>query len=245
MAGVLKGKGFPLAEVLSFLLKVGSAGSSCSVEIEFAANLSERPDAPHEFGFLQIRPLVLGSDAQDMQLQDVPAEDTLGLTHQALGNGFLEGVRDVIYVRPDRFERGKTPPIAEEVGGLNSRLQLQNRPYLLIGPGRWGSTDPWLGIPVKWAQISGVRCIVETDLDDYHVDPSQGSHFFHNIMSFGIGYLTVNPGKGDILDFGWLAAQPAADELAHVRHLEFDEPLDIALNGRRSFGIILKPGRRI
>lgn len=245
MAGVLKGHAFPLAETLSLLLKVGAAGSSCPVEIEFACNLSGRPDEPHEFGFLQIRPLVLGSDAQDVQLEDIRPADALAIAHQALGNGFLTEICDLVYVRPKRFERSRTPAIAEEVGRLNAGLRREQRPFLLIGPGRWGSTDPWLGIPVKWAQISGVRCIVETDLDDFHVDPSQGSHFFHNIMSFGIGYLTVHPGRDDMLDLNWLEAQPAERELEYVRHLHFSEPLDIALNGRRSFGVIMKSGQRI
>jgi hypothetical protein len=244
MAGVLKGKAFPLADVLSFLLKLGAAGASCPVEIEFAVNFSHREGEPHDFGFLQIRPLVLGSDSQDLQLEVIDPGDALSVTHQALGNGFVEDVRDLLYVVPDKFERSLTPQIAEEIGTLNALLRREERPYLLIGPGRWGSTDPWLGIPVKWAQISAVRCIVETDLEDIHVDPSQGSHFFHNIMSFGIGYLTVNPGRGDLLDYDWLNRQPVADQTPHVRRLRFDEPLEIALNGRRSFGAIMKPGRR-
>jgi len=245
MAGVLKGSKLPLAETLSLLLKVGSAGSSCPVEIEFAVNLSDRAGEPHEFGFLQIRPMVPGPDVTDVDIVDLASEDTLGVASSALGNGILEDVRDVVYVRPDRFSRAATPLVAEEVGTLNSRLRAQSRPYLLIGPGRWGSADPWLGIPVRWAQISGVRCIVETDLDDHHVDPSQGSHFFHNIMSFGIGYLTVNARRGDRLDLPWLESLPAAEELNYVRHVRFAEPLEIALNGRKGLGVILKPGRRL
>jgi len=124
-------------------------------------------------------------------------------------------------------------------------LREDGRPYVLIGPGRWGSTDPWLGIPVKWAQISGVRCIVETDMQEMHVDPSQGSHFFHNITSFGIGYLTVDARRGDRLDSDWLDSQPVEQELEYVRLIRFQESLDIALNGRRSVGVIMKPGCRI
>ena len=244
MAGVLKGGVFPIADVLSFLLKVGAAGSSCPVEMEFAINLSQ--DAkPHEFGFLQIRPLVLGSDAQDIQLEQIDPQNAICIAHQALGNGFLGGVRDLVYVRRDRFDRGKTPQIAREVGVVNSRLRESKSPYLLIGPGRWGSADPWLGIPVKWAQISGVRCIIETDLADMHVDPSQGSHFFHNIMSFGIGYLTVDMRRADVLDQALLDTQPAVTETEHLRHLSFEEPLEIALNGRRNYGVVMKPGRKL
>jgi hypothetical protein len=244
MAGVLKGSAFPLAEVLSFLLKVGSAASSCPVEIEFAANLSDHPGEPHEFGFLQIRPLVLGSDVRDIQIEQIDPADALCVSSQALGNGFIEGVRDLIYVRRDKFARSKTPEIARQIGELNSRLREGKRPYVLIGPGRWGSADPWLGIPVKWAQISGVSCIIETDLQDMHVDPSQGSHFFHNIMSFGIGYLTVDLRRGDVLDFAWLDREAAATETEHLRHLSFKEPFRIALNGRKGYGVVMNPGQK-
>lgn len=245
MAGILKGSEFPLAETLSFLLRVGSASASCPVEIEFAVSLSERVGEPHEFGFLQIRPMVPGPRVGDLDIGDVAPEDTLGLASHALGDGLLDDIRDVVYVRPDRFVRARTQQVAEEVGLVNARLKAQNRQYLLIGPGRWGSADPWLGIPVRWAQVSGVRCVVETDLDDHHVDPSQGSHFFHNIMSFGIGYLTVDVHRGDRLDLAWLDRQPAVEELNFVRHVRFDEPLEIALDGRKSLGVILKPGRRL
>lgn len=238
MAGILKGSKLPPAWTLTLLLKVGAAGSSCPVEIEFAVNLSDRAGEPHEFGSLQIRPMVPGPDVTDVDIVDLAPEDTLGVASGALGNGILEDVRDVVCVRPDRFARAATPLVAEELGTLNPRLRAQNRPYLLIGPGRWKGTDPWLGIPVRWAQISGVRCTVETDLDDRHVDPSQGSHFFHNIVSFGIGYLTVNVRRGGRLDLPWLESLPAAEELDYVRHVRIAEPLEIALNGRKCVGVI-------
>jgi hypothetical protein len=155
-------------------------------------------------------------------------------------------VRDVVYVRPQAFQRGKTPLIAHQIGQVNTKLKQERRPYLLIGPGRWGSADPWLGIPVKWSQIAGVRCMVETDLEDIHVDPSQGSHFFQNIMSFGIGYLTVDTRAAlDRLDYGWLDAQPAEAETGFVRHVALQSPLQVALNGRRGLGVIMKPGRSL
>jgi hypothetical protein len=244
MAGLLKGNIFPLGEVLSFLLKVGEAGASCAVEIEFAVNLSS-DSKPHEFGFLQIRPMVLGSDAQDIQLDQIEPADIFCLARQALGNGFITEVRDLVYVRPDRFDRGRTALIAHEVGIMNARLKERNRPYLLVGPGRWGSADSWLGIPVRWSEISGVRCIIETDLADMHVDPSQGSHFFHNITSFGIGYLTVDTRKGDVLDLALLDALSAASETQHLRHIEFEDALDIAVSGRRNCGVVMKPGKKI
>jgi CheY-like chemotaxis protein len=243
LSGVLKGRAFPLCDILNFLLKMGASAHSCPVEMEFAVNLSEDAAKPHDFGFLQIRPLVLGTDAQDVQIEEIETERALCVAHKALGNGFIEGIRDVIYVCMDHFERADTPKIAWEIGALNAKLREAKRPFILVGPGRWGSSDPWLGIPVKWAQISGVRCIVETDMEDIHVDPSQGTHFFQNIMSFGIGYLTVDTkNTRDLLDFAWMGAQPAVEETPHLRHLSFESPLEVALNGRRNFGMIMKPG---
>jgi CheY-like chemotaxis protein len=243
MAGVLKGKAFPLPEVMAFLLKVGAAASSSPVEIEFAVNLSGTPDKPHEFGFLQIRPLVLGAESRQVQINGISPEDAICISHKALGNGLIQGICDVVYVRRKTFDRGATPKIADEVGSLNTKLKGRKRPYLLIGPGRWGSADPWLGIPVKWAQISGVRCIIETDLEDIRVEPSQGSHFFQNIVSFGIGYLTVDPrGNEDVLDTRWLDDQPSETETEHLRHVAFEDPVRIALDGRKNFGVVMKPG---
>ncbi len=243
MARVLKGKVFPLAEITAFLMKVGRAASSCPVEIEFAVNLSDDPAIPHEFAFLQIRPLVIGSELQDMEIGDVEMKDALCISHKSLGNGLISNVRDVIYVRRDNYNRAKNPRIPEEIEAFNTLLRQQKRPYLLIGPGRWGSADPWLGIPVKWAQISAVRCIIETNLEDMRVDPSQGSHFFQNIMSFGIGYLTadIQANQGDFLDTSWLDLQPAKKETENLRHIVFNGPLRIALNGRKNLGVIMKP----
>ena len=141
----------------------------------------------------------------------------------------------------------REPPPSRRRLALSTRgLRQEKRPYLLVGPGRWGSGDPWLGIPVKWAQISGARCIVETDLEDIHVDPSQGSHFFHNIMSFGIGYLTVDRRDPHaVIDLDWLDGQQALVETRHLRHLRFKDPLEVVLNGRHNFGVVLKPGKSL
>jgi hypothetical protein len=146
----------------------------------------------------------------------------------------------------ENFERGKTFEVAEQIGSITRVLKAEQRPYLLIGPGRWGSADKWLGIPVTWKQISGVRCIVETDMSDIRVRPSQGTHFFQNITSFGIGYFTVNFGDmGGMLDFDWLNAQVAETETEHVRHLHFNAHLEIAINGRKGSGVIMKPGHNL
>lgn len=242
MAGVLKGRVFPLPELTSFLLKVGVAASSCPVEIEFAVNLAGNPGELHEFAFLQIRPVMMGSEVQDIRIDQIERHNALCVSNNALGNGAIDGVHDLVYVRAGSFDRARTTEIASEIEAVNARLKEERRPYVLTGPGRWGSSDPWLGIPVRWAQISGVTCIVETGLEEIQVDPSQGSHFFQNIVSFGIGYFTIDQKKGgDLLDLSWLDSQPAEAEHRYIRHLAFPRPLHIAMSARKNIGIILKP----
>lgn len=246
LAGVLKGGAFPLAEVLSFLLDVGSAAFSCPVEIEFAADRRAKRGEKHQLGFLQIRPMVGGGAAGKIRVDGASAEDAVCLSHLALGDGRVGGVADLVYVPAATFDRAKTVQIAHEIGTLNGRLVAERRPYALIGPGRWGSADRWLGIPVSWAQISGAACIVETDMHDIKVEPSQGSHFFQNMTSLGIAYFTVNfGGTGGHLDMPWLDAQPARTETPFVRHLRFDSPLEIAVDGRSKAGVVMKPGHRL
>jgi len=246
MAGVLSGDPFDLPGALRFLLAVGVASFSCHVEMEFAVNLRPAAEGPHQLGFLQIRPLVFGGAGRDVAVGEIDPAGAICLTDMALGHGRFTGVRDLVYVRPEVFDRARTVEIAAEIGAVNGRLRKALRPYLLIGFGRWGSADPWLGIPVTWSQISGVRCMVEADMRDLSVAPSQGTHFFQNITSFGIGYFTVHTrDRGGRLDLDWLAAQPAEEELPHVRHLHFAEPLEIVVDGRRSRGAILKPGHKL
>jgi len=243
MAGVLDGDSFPLAETLRFLLEVGKAGFACQTEMEFAVNFRESADEPHEFAFLQIRPMVFGGEFEDVDLGGIEPRGAVVLSSGALGHGHINDIKDIVYVRYDTFDRSKTVDIAAEIGTLNSRLIEAGRPYLLIGPGRWGSADPWLGIPVKWGQISRARCIVETELLDIKVEPSQGTHFFQNITSFGVSYFTVGGSSpGDFLDRDWLDAQPAESETDYVRHVALAEPLSIAANSRTGTGVVLKPG---
>jgi DNA-binding NarL/FixJ family response regulator len=246
MAGVLKSGVFPLPAALTHLLQIGATAFSSPVEIEFAANFRRSEDQPHRFGFLQIRPVVVGPELRDVQLDDVSHEDAICVSPSALGHGHIENIRDVIYVPDDTFDRSATVEIASEIGTINNHLLDANRPYLLIGPGRWGSADRWLGIPVSWSQISGARCIVETDMHDIRVAPSQGTHFFQNMTSLGIAYFTVNfERQGGMLDMQWLEGQPAERESPHVRHLAFTAPLEIVISARRSLGVVMKPGRHI
>ena len=243
MAGVLGGYSFPLAETLRFLLEVGKAGFTCETEIEFAVNLAADPGEPHEFAFLQIRPMVFGGEFEDVDLGGIEPKGAIVLSDGALGHGHIGNIRDIVYVDRQTFDRSKSAETAAEIGTLNARLAEAGRPYLLIGPGRWGSADPWLGIPVRWTQISRACCIVETELPDIKVEPSQGTHFFQNITSFGVSYFTVSgSGPGAFLDETWLDAQPAESKTAHVRHLAFDRPLDVAANSKTGHGVVLKPG---
>ncbi len=180
---------------------------------------------------------------REVKLKDLSEEEAVVVSRKALGNGVIEDVADIVYVRPESFERSRTVQIAQEIGTINRLLKGEGRHFVLIGQGRWGSADQWLGIPVGWSQISNARCIVETDMKDITVEPSQGTHFFQNITSLGIGYLTVNFGKGGgILDYDWLDAQPAVTETDHVRHVQFKQPLEIALDGRQGLGVVMKAG---
>lgn len=245
MSGILKGNAFPLPDILNFLLDVGEAGFSCPVEIEFAANLRKDKNSKHEFAFLQIRPLVVSSELREIDPDEIDRNDVICMTDMAIGFGFFSGVRDLVYVRQDKFDRGRTPDIVSQIEIINFKLKNMDgkRPYILIGPGRWGTADRYYGIPVNWAQISEVQCIVETDIRGIKVEPSQGTHFFHNMTSFGIGYFTVNQGAGNaLLDSDWLDAQPAKFETEFVRWLSFDEPMEVVVGARKGIGVIMKPG---
>lgn len=242
-AHVLKSDAFPLAGVLRRLLALGRTGLNSPVEIEFAVNLSA---APREFAVLQLRPCGNLAGRDLIELGDTRREEVLCFSPHALGHGLIHGLGDVVYVKPERFDPAHTPAMAEEIGHLNDRLMAENRPYLLIGPGRWGSSHSWLGIPVQWSQISAARVIVETTLDDFAVEPSQGSHFFQNLTSFGIAYLSVNPRSDEgFIDWRWLDAQPAVHESQFVRHVRLAHPLETRVNGRISHAAVLKRSRPV
>ncbi|HSS48977.1 MAG TPA: PEP/pyruvate-binding domain-containing protein, partial [Thermoanaerobaculia bacterium] len=240
---ILKQGLFPLPEILTTLMAAGEEGVGGPVEIEFAVNLSRPPGKPVELGFLQVRPLALARETEAIEVEPVDPAAVLCRSSRVLGNGRIEGIRDLVVVDFQRFERAHSHEAAMEIGRLNGLLLAGDVPYLLIGVGRWGSRDPWLGIPVTWDQVNGARVIVEAGLRDLKVTPSQGSHFFQNLTSFNVGYFTVNPDeKEGRLDWDWLDAQPAASTAAHVRHLQLAEPLLIKMNGRKGEGVILKPG---
>jgi len=232
---------FPLANILEVLVRAGEDALGNPVEIEFAVRLPQGEE-PAEFGFLQIRPLTLARDHQDLAIDDVDSAQLICRSTKVLGNGRIENLYDVVVVDTHRFERSRSQEVAQAVAHFNAVLGGENRPYLLIGVGRWGSNDPWLGIPVEWDEIAGARAIVEAGFRDFRVTPSQGSHFFQNLTAFQIGYFTVNPDAGEgSLDWQWLAQQPAVEEQGCVRHLQFSHPLRIVMNSRTSQGVIFKP----
>ena len=241
-APILKHGLFPLPEILRTLMAAGEEGVGSPVEIEFAVNLSGTSDKRMEFGFLQVRPLALARETEAIEVGEVDPGAVLCRSSRVLGNGRIEGLRDLVVVDFQRFQRAQSREAAKEIGRLNGRLLAEGVPYVLIGVGRWGSRDPWLGIPVTWSQVAGAKVIVEAGLRDLKVTPSQGSHFFQNLTSFNVGYFTVNAeDRGGRVDWDWLDAQPAESTAAHVRHLRLAAPLLIKMNGRKGEGVILKP----
>ncbi len=239
---ILKHKAFPLAEILDLLLELGTWGVGTPVEIEFAVNMKVPEGAPVEFGVLQMRPLVLSRESEELNVEVSDPSTLVCSSQQVLGNGATDDVCDIVVVDIDTFDRGKSRETAMEVGELNARLLAQKRPYILIGVGRWGSLDHWLGIPVTWDQISGASVIVEAGFKDFEVTPSQGSHFFQNITSFRVGYFTVNSySHQGFIDWEWLSQQEAVETLHFTRHLRFSKPVVVRINGHQNKGIILKP----
>lgn len=243
LAPILKHKIFPLPEILDLLLELGSWGMGTPVEIEFAVNLIIPKGKRKEFAMLQMRPMVLSREIEELMIGDIKDSDLICQSEQVLGNGAINGIYDVISVDINKFDRGKSKEVAMEVSKLNSKLLAERKPYLLIGVGRWGSLDSWLGIPVTWDQISGAAVIVEAGFKDFQVTPSQGSHFFQNITSFRVGYFTVNSiDHSGFIDWDWLDKQKSIEELNYTSHLRFDTPISVRMNGQENRGVILKPG---
>ena len=244
-APILKHGMFPLPGILDQLMRMGEDALGRPVEIEFAVRLPQPGDGPAEFGFLQLRPLVMSREGEDIRMEHVEPARLVCQSSQVLGHGRIEDLRDVVVVDFHRFERARSFEVAQSVAHFNAYLSESSTQYLLIGVGRWGSTDSWLGIPVAWDQISGARVIVESGFRDLRVVPSQGSHFFQNLTAFQIGYFTVNPDAGEgFVDWEWLTAQPAVKEHGCVRHLRFAKPLLVLMNGKTSEGMIFKPEAR-
>jgi len=229
-----------LGEWLSELMSLGRRGMGGEVEIEFAADLDQagRPEALY---LLQIRPLGVSGERFEVEITPADTARAFCTSTEALGHGVFREIRDIVYTRPETFDLAASVEIAREIGALNGKLQQEGHPYLLAGYGRWGSLDRWLGVPVAWADIAGVGAMVELRGERFRADASQGTHFFQNITSLGIPYLTVSEER-DRFDWQWLAQQPAATETAHLRHIRLDRPLVLKVDGRESRGVIYSEG---
>jgi CheY-like chemotaxis protein len=240
-APILKHNIFPLPELLDYLQKLGADALGRPVEIEFAVRMGSYSESA-DFGFLQMRPLICSREMEDFALETVEPATVLCRSSHVLGNGRIEDIHDAVVVDYESFHRANSVEVAEIIARLNAQLVRAGTPYILIGVGRWGSKDPWLGVPVTWDQVSGARVIVEAGFRDLRVTPSQGSHFFQNLTAFRIAYFTINPdlGEGQV-DWAWLAAQPAVEEFGAVRHIHIEEPFTVAISGSRGVGVILKP----
>ena len=239
-APILKMNLIPLADTLKRLLALGKASLGCPVEIEFAVNLYQSQNQKPVFSLLQIKPMVL-TGMKSIQVKDVKPVQHFCSSSITLGDGIFDNIYDILYVRPDTFDLGKTDEIAQEIDTLNSSFK-NDKHYILVGPGRWGSADPWLGIPINWRQISEARIIIEVGMDELPIDPSFGSHFFQNITSLHIGYITIDPNKSmDFLDDKWLQEQTKNTKGKFVDHFSFSQPLLTYLDGLTGKGMIHKP----
>jgi hypothetical protein len=241
-SNILQHKLFPLADILNTLLETGQKEMNNPIEIEFAANLETPPGTPKIFNFLQIRPIVQNDQSFSFNIDNVKMDETILFSESALGNGLFKGIKDLVYVKPSSFNAAHSEKIAIDIEKINSGFVRLGTGYILIGPGRWGSSDPWLGIPVKWPQISGARLIVESGLKNYRIDPSQGTHFFQNVTSFRVGYFTINPyNKEGYYNVEYLDSLKVIYEDDYIRHVRFERPLEILIDGKKHRGVIMKP----
>ncbi|MBI9060724.1 MAG: phosphoenolpyruvate synthase [Marinilabiliaceae bacterium] len=241
-ANVLKYDAFPLAEIIGHVLEIGQKEMNQPVEVEFAVDLQPKPGLPPIFYLLQIRPIVDTKETISEKLEELSQEETLIYSKSALGNGIVNDVYDVVYIKPQSFNPANNTSLVSVFDELNKKFHDENKYYILIGPGRWGSQDPWLGVPVKWTQISSARVIVEMGLENYRIDPSQGTHFFQNLTSLRVGYFTVIPSIGDgHLDIDFLDRQPAVFEDQNIRHVRFEQACVIKIDGQKGLGVVMLP----
>ncbi|MDP3451736.1 MAG: PEP/pyruvate-binding domain-containing protein, partial [Bacteroidales bacterium] len=236
---LLKYDTMPLADILCDLLSICHNEMHSAVEIEFAVNMDVPKGEDYIFSLLQIRPITSNNDSKSLNWNEIETNNALIYAEKALGVGAIDGIRDIIYVRGDNFDSAHTLEISEEINRLNSRMKEEKRNYILVGPGRWGSSDPWLGIPIKWPDISEAKVIIECGLKNFRVEPSQGTHFFQNLTSFGIGYLTINPYMGDgFFNSDLLDSSEAFYESKYLRGVTFPDSLYIYIDGRKSRGVV-------
>ncbi|MEJ2722127.1 MAG: PEP/pyruvate-binding domain-containing protein, partial [bacterium] len=237
-APLLQTREIPLNDTIKDLLQACEREAKADVEIEFALTLPGKQDPHGRFAFLQVRPMVVSTEVIEIDEKDLATSGLLLSSKRAMGNGVVDTIRDVVYVRPDSFEPRHTPAVAAELERINRGLAAGHAPYLLIGFGRWGSSDPWLGIPVVWGQIGGVKVLVEATLPNMNIELSQGSHFFHNLSSFGVSYLSVHHDETPGIDWGWLDTCEVVSDLDFVRHVRLDNVLTVKVDGRTGRGVV-------
>ncbi len=240
-ARMLKHNDFPISEILTQLLELGEQGMGGPVEIEFCVDPAPAPGYNPSLALVQIRPMAMGGHNIKVSISDEERKTAALFCHQALGSSRSKKIYDIVFVKPDDFDTSKTMEMVTEIGRMNNLLEKEGRKYLLIGPGRWGSSDRWLGIPVSWNEISGVDAMAETTIQGLNADPSQGSHFFHNITSLGIGYLTIRPEQKGVIDWDWLTQFPAENESTYIRHIRLTKAALLKIDGRSSQAALIKP----
>jgi hypothetical protein len=240
-ANILKREDFPLARILQLAQEYGQNEMHRPVEIEFAVTLDAK-EKTGTFYLLQVRPMVDVKADLSEDLNLIPEDKILLKSFNSLGHGVMEDIHDIVYVKTDGFNAGNNPTIAYEIERMNRKFLDEGKHYILVGPGRWGSSESWLGIPVKWPHISAARVIVEAGLTNYHVDPSQGTHFFQNVTSFGVGYFTINAYMDDgIYKQDFLDSLPVVEETTFLRHVHFEKPLVVKMDGKKKLGVVLMP----
>lgn len=240
-APLLKHRAVPLAEMLADLLEMGEQGMGCPVDIEFSLNFPTDGNSMPELALLQIRPMVARKELVSVDISETESQEAVCYSVHALGNGISEGIGDIVFVKPEDFDPARTADIAREIGRINAQLVKEERQYLLVGPGRWGSQDPWLGIPVQWSDISGSAVIVETTLESFRPDPSQGSHFFHNLTSLNMTYFSILDDGADRIRWDWLKAQPVQKVTRFLSHVRLEKALTVKVDGKTSRGVVIDP----
>ncbi len=238
-ANILKYNSFPLAKLLEEVTKIVSKWMGSSVEVEFAVNLPEDEKLKPQFSLLQIRPMGRYKQNMGVKIGKKEIKEAFGYSTLSLGNGEYNDIHDVVYVDPETFDSGKTVEIAGEINKINALFNGNGKQYVLIGPGRWGSSDRWLGIPVVWNDISNVGVMLETTIESIKADPSQGSHFFQNITSLGISYITISDKGDDFIDYEFFRCQSCENTTTYLKHIKFEKPIKILVDGKTSQAVLM------
>lgn len=239
-APILQLNQIPLVNLVQRLLDISEKVFNCAAEIEFAMTIHPKTGIPARLGFLQVKPMLVDKEKIEIENSEMSGTNVLIASDNVLGNGYSKIITDVVFVKPDKFDTKATGKIASEIGQINQNLVLSKRSYLLIGFGRWGTSDPWLGIPINWGQVNGAKVIVEATLPEINVDLSQGMHFFHNLINFRVSYFSVRHTKSFQIDWAWLKKQDKIEETPYVKHVKLKYPLTVKVDGRTGRGVILK-----